>query len=450
MTRPSALPLVLVALPLAAGCSSPSAAQDRPPPVDRPAPVAAPSPPPSPPAPPAPAPSGIPRDLNVVMISIDSLRADMPWAGYPRPIAPFLTRMESEAVSYTHAYSISSYTSQSVGGFLGGRLPSELRRDGYFFGTYPGRVVFFPERLQAAGIRTIAAQAHGYFRPGHSGFEQGFDVYRMVSDLHWNATTDVDITGERHADLAIRLLSDPANTSGRFFAWFHFMDPHDQYQAHPGINYGRRMRDRYDGEVTFADRQVERLVTWVRAQPFGARTAFVFTADHGESFGEHGHYRHAFQIWQQLVRVPWFWVIPGVAPRRIDASRSAVDLAPTLLDLFGVTCDPEFTGHSLVPEFRGGAAEERDVWVDLARTGNNDRRRALIHGRYKLTSYGDDSHFDLFDVEADPGELTNLARSQPDVYRDMVRRYREAQPGIRNQTVSGCRTLTGAPPGRGW
>ena len=443
----SVAPLAL----LLAGCSSPSAAQDRPPAVAAPAPPA-PAPRPAAPTPPVPpvAPAGIPRDLNVVMISIDSLRADMPWAGYPRPIAPFLTRLESEAVSYTRAYATSSYTSQSVGGFLGGRLASELRRDGYFFGTYPGRVVFFPERLQAAGIRTIAAQAHGYFRPGHAGFEQGFDVWRMVPGLHWNATTDVDITGERHADLAMRLLGEPANTAGRFFAWFHFMDPHDQYQAHPGINHGRRMRDRYDGEVTFTDRQVERLVTFIRAQPWGARTAIIITADHGESFGEHGHYRHAFQVWQQLVRVPWFFVVPGAAPRRIEASRSHVDLAPTLLELFGLPPEPEFTGHSLVPESRGAAPEARDVWVDLARTGNNDRRRGLIHGQYKLTAYGDDSRFELYDIEADPGELTNLARTQPEVYRDMVRRYREAQPGIRNEHVSGCRTLTGAPPGRGW
>ena len=384
------------------------------------------------------------------MISIDSLRADMPWAGYPRPIAPFLTRLESESVSYTRAYAASSYTSQSVGAFLGGRLPSELRRDGYFFGTYPNRVLFFPERLQAAGIRTIAAQAHGYFRPGHAGFEQGFDTWRMVPDLHWNATTDVDITGERHADLAIRLLSDSANTAGRFFAWFHFMDPHDQYQAHPGINYGRRLREHYDGEVTFADQQIERLVTWIRAQPFGARTAIVITADHGESFGEHGHYRHAFQVWQQLVRVPWFFFVPGVAPRRIASNRSHIDLAPTILELFGLPPEPEFTGRSLVPEFRGGAPADRDVWVDLARTGNNDRRRGLIHGQYKLTAYGDDSRFELYDVEADPGELTNLARTRPDVYAPMVQRYRDAQPGIRNEHVHGCGTLTGAPPGRGW
>ncbi len=413
-------------------------------------PVAAPRPPLAAPDPVAPAPAGIPRDLNVVMISIDSLRADMPWAGYPRPIAPFLTRLESESVSYTRAYAASSYTSQSVGAFLGGRLPSELRRDGYFFGTYPNRVLFFPERLQAAGIRTIAAQAHGYFRPGHAGFEQGFDTWRMVPDLHWNATTDVDITGERHADLAIRLLSDSANTAGRFFAWFHFMDPHDQYQAHPGINYGRRLREHYDGEVTFADQQIERLVTWIRAQPFGARTAIVITADHGESFGEHGHYRHAFQVWQQLVRVPWFFFVPGVAPRRIASNRSHIDLAPTILELFGLPPEPEFTGRSLVPEFRGGAPADRDVWVDLARTGNNDRRRGLIHGQYKLTAYGDDSRFELYDVEADPGELTNLARARPDIYAAMVQRYRDAQPGIRNEHVHGCATLTGAPPGRGW
>jgi choline-sulfatase len=74
----------------------------------------------------------------VLLLSVDSLRADMPWAGYPRPIAPFLTELESQGGGRTRkAYALSSYTSQSVGGFLGGQVPSELRRDGFFFGTYP-------------------------------------------------------------------------------------------------------------------------------------------------------------------------------------------------------------------------------------------------------------------------------------------------------------------------
>jgi arylsulfatase A-like enzyme len=392
-----------------------------------------------------------PSDLNVILLSIDSLRADMPWAGYPRPIAPFLTELEAQSVSYTRAYALSSYTSQSVGGLLGGRLPSELRRDGYFFGTYPSRVLFFPEKLREAGVRTLTAHAHGYFRRDRAGFDQGFDVYELLPGLHWNPTTDVDITGDRHVALARRILSDPANTSRRFFAWFHFMDPHDQYQRHPDVPpYGRSLRDRYDGEVTWVDKQLRELVTWIRRQPWGPRTALIVTADHGEAFGEHGCYRHAFELWQPLVRVPWFFVLPGAQPRRIDTPRSHIDLAPTVLELLGVPREPEFTGQSLVAELYGAPAPERDVWVDLARTSNNDRRRALIRGRHKLIAFGDDARFEVYDIESDPGETVNLRRTDRSTYDAMVARYRAAQGSFRVEHPYACRNLTGAPPGRGW
>lgn len=396
--------------------------------------------------------TGIPRDLNVILLSIDSLRADMPWAGYPRPIAPFLTELEARSVSYTRAYALSSYTSMSVGGFLGGRLPGELRRDGYFFGTYPRTDLMFPERLQAAGVRTIAAQAHGYFRAGKAGFDQGFDVWQLIPNLHWNPLADDEITGDRHAALAERLLSDPANTSGRFFAWFHFMDPHDVYRAHPTVTpWGRTGRDRYDGEVTFADTQIQGFLTWVQQQPWGARTAVIITADHGEGFGEHGEFRHGFYLWQELVRVPWFFVIPGVAPRRIDVSRSHLDMAPTILELMGVPAEPTFTGHSLVSEITGATPPEvRDVLIDLPRTSDNDRRRALVHDHYKLIAYGDDSRFEVYDLDADPTEMHTLARTNRPAFEDMVARYRALQPSIVDVPPYQCRTLQGAPPGRGY
>jgi choline-sulfatase len=97
----------------------------------QPAPDARAQPAPAQPAPaqppPAPAqPARPPADLNVLLLSVDSLRADMPWTGYPRPIAPFLTELASQGVVYTQAYALSSYTSMSVGGFLGGRYPGEL------------------------------------------------------------------------------------------------------------------------------------------------------------------------------------------------------------------------------------------------------------------------------------------------------------------------------------
>ena len=144
----------------------------------------------APATPPAP-PPGPPTDSNVVLISIDSLRADMPWNGYERPIAPRITELEKTAVSYTRAHSVSSYTAMSLGGLLGGRLPSELHRSGYFFGQYQNDV-FFPKLLQKAGVHTMGVQAHFYFQ--QSGLEQGFDAWRVVPGVTFDGQTSRDIT----------------------------------------------------------------------------------------------------------------------------------------------------------------------------------------------------------------------------------------------------------------
>ena len=138
-----------------------------------------------------------------------------------------------------------------------------------------------------------------------------------------------------------------------FFAWFHFMDPHDVYQPHPELpSFGRKARDLYDGEVRYTDQWVGKLVDFIRDAPWGKRTAIVVSADHGEAFGEHGFYRHAHELWEELVHVPLFFYIPGVKPRRVNAYRSAVDLAPTILELTGVKIKDSMRGVSLVPNQR--------------------------------------------------------------------------------------------------
>jgi choline-sulfatase len=336
--------------------------------------------------------AGLRPDLNVLVLSIDSLRADMPWAGYARPIAPRLTELEKRAVSYTRGYAISSYTSMSLGGFLGGKLPSGMKRSGFFFGKYPADNVMFPEVLQAAGIRTIAAHAHGYFKD--AGFEQGFDAFEIVSGIVFKNETDPNVTSPQHEALAEKLLSDPALDTKRFFAWFHFLDPHDQYLAHDadGIPpYGPKLRDRYDVEVTFTDRHIGKLLDFIESKDWGKRTAIIVTADHGEAFGEHNQYSHGFELWENLVRVPYFFVIPGVPAKHIDVPRSGIDLAPTILELLGVAPTPELAleGTSLVPEITGKATpEERDVILDLPMTSDNDKRRGLVRGTKKIVAYG--------------------------------------------------------------
>lgn len=394
----------------------------------------------------APAPPSKRLDYNVLVLSIDSLRADMPWNGYPRAIAPRLTELEKRAVSYTHAYAISSYTSMSLGGFLGGRYPSGMKRSGFFFGKYAAENVLFPEVLQASGIRTLSAHAHGYFKD--AGFEQGFDRYEIVPNLVFENETDPNVTSEPHEALAEKLLSDPELDSKRFFAWFHFLDPHDQYVSHEkdGIpSYGPKLRDKYDAEVTYTDRYIGKLLDFVDAKPWGKRTVVVITADHGEAFGEHGMFSHGFELWENLVRVPMFFVGPGLAAKRIDLPRSTVDLAPTILELLGVESGAAakdggrltLDGQSLVSELEGKVTPApRDVVLDLPMTSDNDKRRALVRGNLKIVAYGKEELLRLYDVAADPEEKSPITGGE--AFDDMAKRFREASKKIPEVVPFAC------------
>ncbi|HEY4103785.1 MAG TPA: sulfatase-like hydrolase/transferase, partial [Polyangiaceae bacterium] len=143
----------------------------------------------------------------MLLLTIDSLRADMPWTGYPRAIAPNLTKLAEQSVVYTNEYALSSYTAKSVAGFLSSRYPSTLYRSGYFFASYPKSDTFLAEVLQAHGIATTAWHAHLYFRG--VGLDQGFDTWQFVPGITFDPQTDTGITSQLMTELGIKLLSKP-------------------------------------------------------------------------------------------------------------------------------------------------------------------------------------------------------------------------------------------------
>jgi choline-sulfatase len=386
--------------------------------------------------------------LNVLLITVDALRADMPWAGYPRQIAPNLTRLAAESVVYTHAYALSSYTSMSLGGLMAGRYPLELPRDGRATSRFFDDALFLAELLAGAKVRTIGVHGHVYFL-GDTGIRQGFEDWRVVPRITLNPAREGAVTDDQLAAIAISALDEAATKkdSTRFFAWVHFMDPHFDYAPHAGqerfrgpsyapdasaappgtrLNeVGQGLKNRYDGEVLFTDAQVGRLIAHVRAAPWGKATAIVVTSDHGEAFGEQkSYFEHGFHVYEVTTRVPLLFAIPGVRPARFAARRSHIDLARTLLELAGVPAPASFRGKSLVPELLGGAApEERDVVIDMPYTDQTPRRRALIHGRYKIIVTETEPRPLLYDLEADPAEQHDLAAERADVLADMKRRW---------------------------
>jgi arylsulfatase A-like enzyme len=362
-------------------------------------------------------------DLNLVLITIDTLRIDLGFMGYPRPVSPNLDALAARSTVFERAYSMASYTGKSVGPTMIGKYPSECLRDGAHFDTYFDGNTFLAERLRAAGFRTMGAASHWYFQPKY-GLTQGIDTWDL-SAMPRESSHDVDssVTSSDLTDAAIRLLSAAPDT-GRFFLWVHYFDPHANYVAHPeapDFRAGAKgwAKPLYDGEVWFTDHHLGRLLDFVASRPWGPKTAIVVTADHGEAFDEHGMSWHGVDLWEPLVRVPLVFYVPGVKPHRVPVKRSLVDLVPTILDVLGLPQpgEGELSGESAAHDIISSdvaAMEERDVYMDMPAGPQVSQHRALIHGDtpgLKLMSEGA-AWFFLFDLNNDPGELTDISRDR--------------------------------------
>jgi choline-sulfatase len=390
--------------------------------------------------------TGMPADMNLVLISIDTLRHDLGYAGNPRPLSPNIDALAARSTVFDRAYALASYTGKSVGPMLIGKYGSETHRNWGHFNKFGAEDTFLAERLKRAGVATVSVHAHRYFGD-FGGLDRGFDVVDLSAAPPEGAKWDVDdkATSPALTDAAIARLRAPERASGRFFLWVHYLDPHADYLEHDdGPSFGKSQRDLYDGEVAFTDKHVGRLLDAIAASPFAARTAIILTSDHGEAFGEHKLFRHGFEVWEELVRVPLLVHAPGLAPSRVAARRSAVDLVPTALDLMGIPApageqpDDFLSGLSLLPDMVAGAAPApRDVLVDMPAGPYNDARRALIHGDLKLT-VSNNTRFELYDLGRDPEERKDLW-GDAEARRAIEDQYAATKTRLREIKVTGPR-----------
>ncbi len=373
----------------------------------------------------------VPKDLNLLLVTVDTLRADLGFMGYDRPVSPNLDALAAKGTVFEHAYSMASYTGKSVGPTMIGKYPSETYRDGAHFDTYFPQNVFLAERLQAAGFHTMGVVSHWYFKPKF-GLAQGMDLWDMSAmPPDSSGDTDSSSSSEQLSDAAIRLLQDPANVSHRFFMWVHYFDPHALYVAHPEAPDFKKgasnwARPAYDGEVWFTDHHLGRLFDFIESQPWGKQTAIIVTADHGEIFDEHGMNWHGVDLWDPLVHVPLVVYVPGAKPHRVRVKRSLIDVVPTVLDLMGLPqpSQDELSGESMANSIVGdGTAgnEERDVYMDMPAGPNVSQHRAIIHGEtpgMKLMHEGGPV-FLMFDLASDPHEVNTLNRKDRDEFTRM-------------------------------
>jgi len=208
--------------------------------------------------------------------------------------------------------------------------------------------------------------------------------------------------------------------------WVHYFDPHAAYE--PPEEFATRFAGNpYDGEVAFVDAQIGRLFRRLDQRGDTANTVVLVTADHGESFGDHGEETHGVFVYDATVRVPL--IVAGPSVRAAQVARvvaRGVDVMPTLLDLAGIAPPAHLDGRSLRPALEGGTLSDEPAYVESL-MAQRSLGWAPLHGlRSAAWKYIDAPLPELYDLEDDPGELRNRIGDQPERAASMARQL-EAQ-----------------------
>jgi arylsulfatase A-like enzyme/cytochrome c-type biogenesis protein CcmH/NrfG len=369
----------------------------------------------------APSPKATTR--NLVLITIDTLRADHVGAyGYSRARTPALDGLAAGGVLFERAYAAAPITLPSHATLLTGRYPPGhgARDNGV---RVSPTVPTVATELRARGFRTAAFVAA--FPLDHQfGLDRGFEVYGD----HLPRGSDGRLANERPAsdvvNDAIAWLRQQApgpQSPAPFFLWVHLFEPHAPYgdPSSPGAT-ARPVLDRYDEEIATADREIGRLLTALA--PAITDTLVVAAGDHGEAFGEHGEYAHSIFVYDTTLRVPLMMSGPGVrrGARVVDPVTLA-DVAPTVMRMLGAPMGDAAAvdGIDLAPALGGTPLPRRELYAEsfapLFEFGWAPLR-AVRSGSWKFIAA---PRPELFDVEHDSAERDNVVASQAGVAKDL-------------------------------
>ena len=286
---------------------------------------------------------------SVLLITLDTTRADhlSPY-GYGLVNTPIYDRLAVEGVVFERAYATCPLTIPSHSTIMTGRPPPShgVRDNGDF--VLGDEAITLAERFSGAGWST-AAFTSAFPTQARWGFAQGFDVYH---DPLPRLPTQRDWRDERRAtdviDDAIEILGELPN--GPVFSWVHLFDAHWPYDPPEPFATDHAGRP-YDGEIAYAAAEVQRLLSWWDAHH--PRSIVLITSDHGEGLGDGGEQTHGFLLHDGTIRVPLIVRTRGLdgdwptAGTRVDTPVSHVDIAPTLLELAGLSIHPEVMGAHL-------------------------------------------------------------------------------------------------------
>ncbi len=411
----------------------------------------------------APRPVGKTDPPNVLFILVDTLRHDhtTPY-GYARDTTPEIERLLARrGTVLENAYSQAPWTLPSVVSFMTSRYPGEiLGSDPASYGIPPG-VEPIAAAFAALGYRTGAFIGNPIVHAGN-GFARGFETFYSPS-----SPEAITRHGESLNRRALPWLR--AHQAERFFAYVHYVDPHDPYDDPDvvggrsrlfddpggmpptylqGVYAGKLYPDNlerevrhftalYDTEVHWVDGAIGKLLESLPPEVL-AHTLVVLTADHGEELHDHGGWKHGQTVYEDQIHVPLIvrWDGRIQAARRLSGTVRLVDLLPTLVAAAGGRPDPSWQGRDLLGPFEGRAPLPRlEAFAQRLQVG--PLRAALVLDGRKLILFNRREPFtpqdnlqaslyrlnlsrmrgtELYDLRRDPVERQDLLApdSRPD------------------------------------
>jgi arylsulfatase A-like enzyme/Tfp pilus assembly protein PilF len=384
-------------------------------------------------------------DRNVLLVTIDTLRADALGSYGGRADTPNLDKLAAHGARFSFAHAHAVVTLVSHASMLTGRYPYEHGiRDNTGYRLDPKQVTA-AMLLKGQGFST-GAFVGGFPLDHRFGLTVGFDVYddRMTTAVGADAVGADAGDRERPADAVVKAALDWIGSQpGKWFAWVHVYDPHEPH-APPAAFASRFPSDPYLGEVTWTDSALGPLFDRLGSQT--RPTLVVVTGDHGESLGEHGERAHSLFAYEATLHVPL--IVSEIAPGQgaptmkglvIDTPVRHVDLLPTILAAAAAPAPSGLSGTSLLDTIAAGRGPERPSYFEAmsaAVTRGWAPLRGVLVGREKFI---DLPMVEMYDLAADPKELNNVVQARTDrarVMTETLKQFNVAPPARARQETA--------------
>src|SRR5579872_3362675 len=358
---------------------------------------------------------------HVLLITLDTTRADrLGCYGYPAAHTPFLDSLAAQGVLCERAVTVAPITLPAHTSMFTGLYPAEHGVVTNGRGRLDDGISTLAEVLKRHGYETGAFIA-SFVLNGKFGVDRGF----RTNDDDFAAEEAAfdplhrERNGESVVDAALNWLK--ARRDKPFFCWIHLYDPHAPYLPHTEL-FGDEFADRpYDAEIAYVDRQVGRLVEFLKTRGLESQTLVIIVGDHGEGLGEHAERTHGSTLYNATMHVPLLVRQPDRLPpgRRVSTNVSLVDLSPTVLDLMGIADPRKITGKSFKSGLLGGHLQPSPCYGATDEPFLNSGwspLRSLVAGPWK---YIKTTKVELYNLSSDPHELKNLADVDLDKRREM-------------------------------